>query len=273
VFGFKLWYSGVRGKTRCDLCGREVDEVASPGWFSFQLWCARCLRAAGRNRWSDELLLERRKRANDVLAQMSVVAEGTAMGWDSEGHGQPESRGPISEESIDRQADRDPGDCPPESRSLYDHWACRSRARGTSRSGSCIGCCSRRRSSSGSAAHRCRFTSCRPATTSPTLIATSRGSPAEVAARFARYGVTMSHVRRVRPVQRRDPETGDLWLWPPPERETSLSPEARKRMKAEAQEVALRMLAEGQSQNRVSEATGIPGRTLRRILNGERDVE
>jgi hypothetical protein len=273
VFGFKLWYSGVRGKTRCDLCGREVDEVASPGWFSFQLWCARCLRAAGRNRWSDELLLERRKRANDVLAQMSVVAEGTAMGWDSEGHGQPESRGPISEESIDRQAERDPGDCPPESRSLYDHWACRF-ARAWNQPERLLYWVLLAEEK----LERIRRTPL-PVHELPTgdnltdLIATSRGSPAEVAARFARYGVTMSHVRRVRPVQRRDPETGDLWLWPPPERETSLSPEARKRMKAEAQEVALRMLAEGQSQNRVSEATGIPGRTLRRILNGERDVE
>lgn len=47
MFGIKLWFTP--GKTGCYRCGRMAD-LASPGWFSGQLWCARCLRETGRDR-------------------------------------------------------------------------------------------------------------------------------------------------------------------------------------------------------------------------------
>jgi hypothetical protein len=219
----------------------------------------------------DDLLLERRKRANDVLAQMSVVAEGTAMGWDSEGHGQPESRGPISEESIDRQAERDPGDCPPESRSLYDHWACRF-ARAWNQPERLLYWVLLAEEK----LERIRRTPL-PTDELPSgskltdRIVNSRGSPAEVAARFARFGVTMSHVRRERTIQRKDPETGKPWVWPSEEQLRGMTSEARERAKEYAREVALEMWdgGKGESQRRISEATGIPRATLQRMLNGE----
>jgi hypothetical protein len=46
MLGIKLWYSpGTKG---CARCGSKDGPLASPGWFSFQLWCARCLRETGR---------------------------------------------------------------------------------------------------------------------------------------------------------------------------------------------------------------------------------
>jgi hypothetical protein len=216
-----------------------------------------------------DLLLERQERARTVLAQMSVVAEGTAMGWDSEGHGQPESRGPVSEESIDRQAERDPGDCPPESRSLYDHWRCRfDRAWNQPERLLYWVLLAEEK------LERIRRTPL-PTDELPSgskltdRIVNSRGSPAEVAARFARFGVTMSHVRRERTIQRKDPETGRPWLWPHESTSGAMTSEARERAKEYAREVALEMWNEGrgESQRRISEATGIPRATLQRMLN------
>jgi hypothetical protein len=216
-----------------------------------------------------DLLAERQERARAVLAQMSVVAEGTAMGWDSEGHGQPESRGPISEESIDRQAERDPGDCPPESRSLYDHWACKF-ARAWEQPERLLYQVLLAEEKLGRIRRTPPIAQELPTNERLTdAIATSRGSPAEVAARYARHKVTMSHVRTVRRQQRRDPETGKPLLWPHESSTGSMSREAVERAKEYAREVALEMLGEGVSQNRVSEATGIPGRTLRRIIAGD----
>ena len=45
MFGVKLWFDpGVKG---CYRCGAKRP-LASPGWFSGQLWCARCLTITGR---------------------------------------------------------------------------------------------------------------------------------------------------------------------------------------------------------------------------------
>lgn len=41
MFGWKIWYTP--GKTGCYRCG-AMEELASPGWFSGVLWCARCLK-------------------------------------------------------------------------------------------------------------------------------------------------------------------------------------------------------------------------------------
>jgi hypothetical protein len=100
-------------------------------------------------------------------------------------------------------------------------------------------------------------------------IATFRGSPAEAAAHFARHGVTFSHVRTVRRQQRRDPETGKPWLWPFESPSSPMTSEARERAKEYAREVALEMAEAGESQRRISEATGIPRATLQRMLEGE----
>jgi hypothetical protein len=45
MFGIKLWHTP--GTTGCNRCGAKRP-LASPGWFSMQLWCARCLRETGR---------------------------------------------------------------------------------------------------------------------------------------------------------------------------------------------------------------------------------
>jgi DNA invertase Pin-like site-specific DNA recombinase len=104
-------------------------------------------------------------------------------------------------------------------------------------------------------------------------IVNSRGSPAEVAARFARFGVTMSHVRRERTIQRKDPETGKPWLWPP-RSSCAGCPRRRERAKEYAREVALEMWdgGKGESQRRISEATGIPRATLQRMLGRVRVI-
>lgn len=207
------------------------------------------------------------QRARDVLAQMSTVSEGNATAWDTGGHGQAGSREPVPADAIDREAERNPSDCPPEARSLYDHWLCRiARAWNDPE-----------RLLYWVLLAEDRLIAVRktrpPAYELPAgskltdLIATSRGSPAEIAARFARHGVTMAHVRTVRRVQRRDPETGTPWLWPHESMTGSMSSEAKERAKAYALEVAERMTGEGESQRRISEATGIPRATLQRILD------
>ena len=45
MFGIKLWYTP--GNHGCDRCGSKDGLLASPGFFTMQLWCARCLRKAG----------------------------------------------------------------------------------------------------------------------------------------------------------------------------------------------------------------------------------
>src|SRR4051812_3420347 len=167
------------------------------------------------------------QRARNVLAQLAIVAEGNASRMDVEGHGAPDSRPPISPEAIDRE--RDQKGCPPESKSLYDHWRCVfERAWNQPERLLYWVLLAEER------LVRIRRTPLPtyelPAGEALTdLIATSKGSPAEVAARFARFSVTMSHVRTVRTVQRRDPETGERWLWPSSDERSALSAEGRER--------------------------------------------
>lgn len=90
-----------------------------------------------------------------------------------------------------------------------------------------------------------------------------RGSVSEAAARF---GVNMEYVETLRRRNRLDPESGVPWLWPSREEVARLPAVAIERRKGHALEVARGMLAEGLSQRRVSEATGIPRGTLQRSL-------
>jgi hypothetical protein len=214
----------------------------------------------------DSLLHERRQRARAVLSQFSIISEGTAMGWDSEGSVQPGSRGPVSEDAIDREAERNPGDCPPESKSLYDHWRCKF-ARAWNDEERLLYQVLLAEERLGRIRRSPPIAQELPTGERLTdAIATSRGAPADIAARYARHQVTMSHVRTVRLRQRRDPETGDPWLWPHESMNGMMSSEAKERAKEYAREVAIEMAAAGESQRRISEAIGIPRATLQRML-------
>jgi hypothetical protein len=189
------------------------------------------------------------QRARDVLAQLAIISEGTATAWDVEGHGQAGSRAPVSAEQIDSTT---AGSGPPaKERSLHDHWAWKfQHAKSDEQLYYYVllaeeDLATRRRNPG-------------PAHDLPTgsqlsdRIGTSRGPAAEAAARFARHGVTIAHVKKLRRDYRRDPETGTPWLWPG-------WPEA-------AEERAREMIEGGESYRRIRDATGIPLGTLSRML-------
>lgn len=216
----------------------------------------------------DDLL---HQRAYDVLAQLSLISEGTATRWDVEGHGAAESREPINVEAIDKAREREgePGP-PPKSRSLYDyyaHWftvSWRNDERLLYWVASAEEDVERRRRT-GQPQRELATGDDRSK-----QILKMRGPAAEVA---AKVGVNIAHIKTLRLDARHDPLTGDPWLWPHESMTSSMTSEAKERAKAYAQQVAVEMVEAGVSQRRVSEATGIPGRTLRRMLNGERPID
>lgn len=222
------------------------------------------------------------QRARDVLARLSVVAEGTATAWDpvaqpdrptaagpglrtriaqptapAGGHAPAESREPVNLRSIDMRPSGE--HAPPKERSLHDHWRWKFKRAWHDRDRLLYyvllaeeDLASRHHPSARGALEVPEGT-----------ILTFRGSVPEAAARF---GVQMAYVRTLRRNNRRDPETGEPWLWPSSDERSALSSAARERLRAEALGLARGMLAEDESQRRVSEATGIPRATLQRLF-------
>lgn len=222
------------------------------------------------------------QRARDVLAQLSITAEGTSTAWDpvaqldrptsggsglrtrisqptapAGGHAPAESRAPVNLNAVDPRPSGE--HAPPKARSLYDHWRWKfEHARDDETLLMYVlnaeeDLAKRRHPGMGRAAASAEVTE--------GTILSFRGPPAEAAARFKE---TMDYIRTVRRRNRQDPETGDLWLWPAPS--DSRSPYVIERLKEEAREVAREMAAGGASQVRISEATGMPRATLQRVL-------
>jgi hypothetical protein len=194
------------------------------------------------------------QRALDVLAKLSVVAEGTTTKMDADsGHGAPDSRPPVNVERIaaGRSAISPFAD-------LHGHWRQRFESAWDRPdrlyyfvllAEEALAC-----------AHHPGQRGVREPTESEILA--FRGSLPELAARF---GVTMAYGQTVRLRNRQDPVTGEEWLWPDREKRDRLTSEAFERAKEQALERARAMLAGGASQRRACEATGIPRGTLQRV--------
>lgn len=196
------------------------------------------------------------QRARDVLAKLSIVAEGSTTSMDTDGsHEAPDSRPPLS---LERVTDQPAGRLPSRWDDPHGHWQMRFRSAWEKPerlyyfvllAEEDLAC-----------RHHPGMRGAREATEGEILA--FRGSVAEAAARFT---VTMGYMRTVRLRNRLDPETGDPWVWPDRERVAQLPAAAVAREKEHALDVARGMLGVGLSQRRVSEATGIPRGTLQRL--------
>jgi hypothetical protein len=194
-----------------------------------------------------------RQRARDVLAKLSVVAEGSTTKMDADsGHGAPDSRPPVNVERIaaGRTAISPFAD-------LHGHWRQRFESAWDRPdrlyyfvllAEEALAC-----------AHHPGKGGVREAPESEILA--FRGSPEEAAARFK---VTVEWVEVTRYRRRQDPKTGDPWWWPSREEAADLTTAEVKRRKDNALDTARRLMAEGASQRRACEATGIPRGTLQR---------
>jgi hypothetical protein len=245
------------------------------------------LRASARTGRCPARVNDLHQRARQVLAQLSIVAEGKVSYRDpiaqaaltvertpglrtrieqgappAGGHASGGSRPPSNVEHIDTNSPA--ARVPSAYHDLHGHWRARF-AHSWDKPEQLYLCVLLAEEALAARHHPGRRGSLNEATESDLLA--FRGSPAEAAARFT---VPMEYMRTLRERNRQDPETGERWLWPARDERGVLSPEARERLKAEARQVAVEMAAAGESYRRIRDRTGIPMGTLSALLNNPR---